>query len=349
MTNDEPSLEVSPINTTAIHKAILEVSIVALTLESAQNIFSNTQVPSPIPATLALFDQLSVDDQLAYLWYAYTEMGRTITPAAPGAARLQLAESLLTQIKQMSAEEQTQVMRDIASRADTPISRSYGFFSVNTKLAFWYELGELMKQGVVTPIPTGYQMSPGVKTVLEATQKLDPGQQITVLRNAVVDMGFDTSDLGPSSSRRTAEEPAFQRTAPTITSVKIEGITEPAVLSYIEAMNTDNFDAAVALFTTDGALQPPFQKPIVGREAITRYMREEAQGLNMMPKQGICEVKPDGSKQLKITGIVQTPWFGVNVGMNIAWRFLINPEGKIFFVAIDMLASPQELLNLRPV
>jgi hypothetical protein len=325
---------------------------VALTIQSAQTIFSNTQVPSPIPATIALFAQLNVDDQLAYLWYAYTEMGKTITPAAPGAARLQLAEGLLTQIKQMSREEQTKVMRDLASRADTPISRSYGFFSVNTKLAFWYELGELMKQGIITPIPVGYQMSPGVKVVLEATQKLDQGQQITVLRNTVVDMGFDTSELGPSSypkADKADTEPAFQRTTPVISSVKIDGITEPAVLGYIEAMNADNFDAAIALFTNEGALQPPFQKPIVGQKAIAKYMREEAQGLNMMPQQGICEVQPDGSKQLKITGVVQTPWFGVTVGMNISWRFLINPEGKIFFLAIDMLASPQELMNLRQV
>ena len=50
------------------------------TIESAQTIFSANQIPSPIPATIALFDQLGVDDQLAYLWYAYTEMGRTITP-----------------------------------------------------------------------------------------------------------------------------------------------------------------------------------------------------------------------------------------------------------------------------
>ena len=321
----------------------------ALTIQSAQTIFSNTQVPSPIPATIALFDQLNADDQLAYLWYAYTEMGKTITPAAPGVARLQLAESLLTQIKQMSREEQTKVMRDLANRADTPISRSYGFFSVNTKLAFWYELGELMKQGVITPIPVGYQMSPGVQFVLEATQKLDQGQQITVLRNTVVDMGFDTSELGPSAYPTAAKEPDFQRTTPVISSVKIDGIVEPAVLGYIEAMNADKFEDAIALFTPEGALQPPFQKPIIGREAIAKYMREEAQGLNMMPQQGICEVQPDGSKQLKITGVVQTPWFGVTVGMNISWRFLINPEGQIFFVAIDMLASPQELMNLRRV
>jgi hypothetical protein len=49
---------------------------------------------------------------------------------------------------------------------------------------------------------------------------------------------------------------------------------------------------------------------------------------------------------VKVTGKVQTPWFGANVGMNMAWRFLLDPQGKIFFVAIDLLASPKELLNL---
>lgn len=318
-----------------------------LTLESAQTIFSSTQVPSPIPATIALFDQLSVDDQLALLWYAYTEMGRTITPAAPGAARLQFAEGMLNQIKQMSEADQMQAMRDLASRADTPISRSYGYFSVNTKLAFWYELGELMKQGLVARVPTGYQMSRGVEAVLEAIKKLDPGQQITVLRNTVVDMGFDAS-LAPSTEPQ-PEEPLFTRSEPAPTQLSVEGIKESAVLGYFEAMNADDFETAIALFTADGALQPPFQKPLVGHEAIATYMRAEAQGLNIMPKQGISEALPDGSKQVKITGVVQTPWFGVNVGMNISWRFLLNPQGKIFFVAIDMLASPAELLNLRPM
>jgi len=70
------------------------------TTESASNRFSNrfnssTQFADAVPATTALFNSLSVDDQLALLWYAYTEMGRSITPAAPGAARLQLAEVVL--------------------------------------------------------------------------------------------------------------------------------------------------------------------------------------------------------------------------------------------------------------
>lgn len=318
-----------------------------LTLESAQNIFSNAQVPSPIPATIALFEQLSVDDQLALLWYAYTEMGRSITPAAVGAARLQFAEGLLNQIKQMPEAEQMQVMRDLANHADTSISRSYGYFSVNTKLAFWYELAELMKQGTVAPVPTGYEMSKGVAAVLEAIKKIDPGQQITVLRNTVLDMGFEPA--GAASNEQRAAEPMFKRTEPAPTQITVEGITEPTVLGYFKAMNADDFEAALALFTFDGALQPPFQKPIIGREAIGTYMRAEAQGLNIMPKQGISEALPDGSKQIKVTGVVQTPWFGVTVGMNISWRFLLNPQSKIFFVAIDMLASPQELLSLRPM
>lgn len=32
--------------------------------------------------------------------------------------------------------------------------------------------------------------------------------------------------------------------------------------------------------------------------------------------------------------------------MNVAWRFLLSPEGKIYFVAIDLLATPAELLML---
>ncbi|MBR8834489.1 MAG: nuclear transport factor 2 family protein [Stigonema ocellatum SAG 48.90 = DSM 106950] len=317
------------------------------TIESAQSIFSNTQVPSPIPATLALFEQLSVDDKLALLWYVYTEMGRSVTPAAVGAARLQFAEGLLQEIRKLSQPDQLQVMRDLANRADTPASRSYGFFSVNTKLAFWYELGELMKQGIVAPMPAGYKISKGIQVVLDTIKQLDAGQQITVLRNAVVDMGFSSTAIPTSAA--TSAEPLFQRAEPAPAKIAVEGITEPTVLSYLEALNKDDFEAALALFTPDGALQPPFQKPLIGKEAIGRYMRAEAQGLNILPQQGISESLPDGSKQVKVTGIVQTPWFGVNVGMNISWRFLLNPQGNIFFVAIDMLASPQELLSLRPV
>lgn len=65
-----------------------------------------------------------------------------------------------------------------------------------------------------------------------------------------------------------------------------------------------------------------------------------------MPERGIVETVEEGHTPIKVTGKVQTPWFGSSVGMNIAWRFLLNSEGKIFYVAIDLLASPKELLTL---
>lgn len=315
------------------------------TVESARSIFPNTQVADAVPSTTATFDQLSIDDKLAFLWYAYTELGRTITPAAPGKANLQLMEGLLNQIKQMSPEEQTQLMRDLATNADTSISRSYAYFGVNAKLGFWWQLGEWMKQGIVAPMPTGYQMSSNVKAVLEAVQKIDPGQQITVLRNTVVNMGFDPAQVSKQEAKVVNFKFPRTEAAPKIT---IEGIAEPTVVKYIEAMNADDVETAVALFADKGALQPPFQKPIVGRDAISAYLRDEGQGLTMLPQQGVSESIEDGYTQHKITGKVQTPWFGATVGMNIAWRFLLDPQGKIFFVAIDLLASPKELLNLLP-
>lgn len=313
------------------------------TIETAQGIFSNTQVASAVPSTVEAFKQLSAEDQLALLWFAYTEMGVTITRAAPGAASMVLAEGLLAQIKQMPALAQTQMMCDLANRADTPFSRSYATFSVNTKLGFWYELAEFMAKGIVAPIPSGYQLSAKAKTVLESIKRLDPGQQITVLRNTVVTMGYDPTlnDYAKVSDPVVPPKELASRTK-----VTIEGITNPTVLSYINNMNAYDFEAAVALFSEKGALQPPFQKPIVGPVAILEYMREECPGLKMMPERGIAENIEDGYTQIKVTGKVETPWFGSKAAMNIAWRFLIDPQNKIFFVAIDLLASPKELLNL---
>ncbi|MGQ4647609.1 orange carotenoid protein N-terminal domain-containing protein [Lyngbya aestuarii] len=314
------------------------------TLQSAQSIFPNTQVANAVPDTIEQYNQLSAEDQLALLWFAYKEMGVTITPAAPGAARMVLAEGLLAQIKQMPPAAQTQVMCDLTNRADTPFCRSYASFSMNIKLGFWYQLGEWMAQGIVAPIPEGYKPSSNASAVLQSIRNLDPGQQITVLRNTVVNMGYDPDAPG---SYKKVEEPVAPPTAPAArTQVTIEGISNSTVLGYINNMNANDFEAAVALFAEKGALQPPFEKPIVGHEAILAYMREQCQGLKMMPERGVAESVEDGYTSVKVTGKVQTPWFGASVGMNIAWRFLLDPQNKIFFVGIDLLASPKELLNL---
>lgn len=311
------------------------------TIDTARGIFPDTLSADVVPATIARFSQLSAEDQLALIWFAYLEMGTTITVAAPGAASMVLAEGTLNQIRNMSFREQAQAMCDLANRTDTPICRTYANWSANIKLGFWYQLGKWMEEGAVAPIPEGYKLSANATAVLQAIRNIDPGQQITVLRNAVVGMGYESS-----SSPRVSEPVVVPKDMAERTQVKIEGVDNPTVLSYMDNLNANDFDALIQLFTPDGALQPPFQKPVVGKEAVLRFFREDCQNLKLLPERGVSEPTQDGFTQIKVTGKVQTPWFGANVGMNMAWRFLLTPEGKIFFVAIDLLASPKELLNL---
>jgi hypothetical protein len=113
----------------------------------------------------------------------------------------------------------------------------------------------------------------------------------------------------------------------------------------MELLNANDFDNLIQLFLVDGALQPPFKKPIVGADNILRFFKEDCQNLKLLPERGLTEPADDGFTRIKITGTVQTPWFGAGVGMNVAWRFLLNSDGKIYFVAIDLLASPAELLK----
>jgi len=312
------------------------------TLDRATRIFPETRSADVVPALTARFRLLSAEDQLALIWFAYLEMGRTITIAAPGAARMQFAEPVLQQIKAMSFPEQSQVMCDLANRSDTPIGRTYANWSVNIKLGFWYQLGQWMAAGLVAPIPEGYQLSANAAAVLSSVKSVDQGQQITLLRNFVVDMGFDPAK---GEGQRVMEPVVAPTPEEQRRKVFIEGVINPTVTSYMELLNANDFDNLIQLFLPDGALQAPFQKPIVGTEAILRFFREDCQNLQLLPERGYAEPSDDGFTQIKVTGKVQTPWFGAGIGMNVAWRFLLNPEGKIYFVAIDLLASPAELLK----
>jgi hypothetical protein len=314
------------------------------TLDTARGIFPNTLAADVVPATIARFNQLNTEDQLALIWFAYLEMGKTVTVAATGAANMALAEPTLEAIRKMTPLQQTQVMCDLANRADTEICRTYASWTPNLKLGFWYQLGEFMAQGFVAPIPAGYKLSANANAVLATIQGLESGQQITVLRNAVVNMGFDVSRMG--DYERVSEPVVPPQEMSQRTQVAIAGVTNPTILEYMNNLNANDFEALITLFTPDGALQPPFQRPIVGKDAILRFFREECQNLKLIPERGIAEPADEGFTQIKVTGKVQTPWFGGGVGMNVAWRFLLNPSGKIFFVAIDLLASPKELLNL---
>jgi hypothetical protein len=137
------------------------------------------------------FKQLGADDQIALLWCIYAEVGQSITTIVQEASRLHLAQLLIDQIKQMTYVRQLQVMRDLANQVNTPFSRSYGVMSVNTKLCFWYVLADLMQKHIELPISAHLQISTTAKNVLGMIKNLTCGQQTTLLRNAVIDMGVE--------------------------------------------------------------------------------------------------------------------------------------------------------------
>lgn len=125
--------------------------------------------------------------------------------------------------------------------------------------------------------------------------------------------------------------------------IAIEGITEPTILQYFELFNAGAFEAVSQLFDSEGVMNAPFESAIVGPEAIAAYLHQEATGMTLLPRQGVIETIEEGSTQVQVAGKVQTPWFGVNV----SWLFILNAQQKIVSATIKLLASPQELLNLR--
>ncbi len=134
-------------------------------------------------------------------------------------------------------------------------------------------------------------------------------------------------------------------TRPVLTrSINIAGITKPAVLRYFETLNAGDFAATANLFADDGILNAPFEEPIIGKSSIDTYLKTEARGMQLEPQQGISQVLEDGLVEVQVSGRVQTSAFGINV----AWLFLLNSHEEILSVTVKLLASPQELLNLRP-
>jgi hypothetical protein len=133
-------------------------------------------------------------------------------------------------------------------------------------------------------------------------------------------------------------------TRPIITSsIKIAGITKPTVLRYFETLNAGDFDATANLFAEDGVLHAPFEEPIIGSSSIATYLKTEARGMQLEPQQGVSQILEEGNVEVQVSGRVQTSAFGINV----AWLFLLNSDQKLLSVTVKLLASPQELLNLR--
>ncbi|MEM9155589.1 MAG: ketosteroid isomerase family protein [Cyanobacteria bacterium P01_F01_bin.33] len=116
------------------------------------------------------------------------------------------------------------------------------------------------------------------------------------------------------------------------------------VCRYFSAFNRGEFDAVTALFAEEGSLYPPFEPPIVGRDAIAVYLDREADGMEASPH--TVEVHPlaDSRIQVDVRGKVTALVFNVNV----AWQFMLTASGEIESVRVNLLASLEELLKIRP-
>lgn len=145
------------------------------------------------PDLISAFSALSTDQKLALLWFLYKEIGKSITPAAPGAstAAPAIAAGLFDQVLDLTHQEQLEVQRDLVERKNTLISREYGALSDTTKLLFWYLLAQGMDRTEIIPMPADYQLEADAQACMAQIQQLENAEQITLLRNLVADMGTD--------------------------------------------------------------------------------------------------------------------------------------------------------------
>lgn len=144
---------------------------------------------SDISQELSELKALSTDDQLGLLWKLYEGMGESITPAAPGAAEPQFTRSLLESVKAMDESAQLSFMRGLVNRKRTEKTAEYSQLSEDNKLVFWYELAEAMEAGTVVPVPEDYELPAGAAKLFISITALEFNQQITLLRQSVLDMG----------------------------------------------------------------------------------------------------------------------------------------------------------------
>ncbi|GAX35504.1 orange carotenoid protein N-terminal domain-containing protein [Nodularia sp. NIES-3585] len=153
------------------------------------------------------FNALDTDAKLAWFYFVYKKMGKSITPAAPEAAEPELSPMLLGDYFQLSPEQQLTIMRDIVEGKDTDYSRAYGAIKENNQLLVWYAWAAAMGNQVVG-MPNNYQGTDAIKNLLSQTEKLDFEGQISVFRTIAGQMGY--SDVQPIETQaQTGKTPSL--------------------------------------------------------------------------------------------------------------------------------------------
>ena len=137
------------------------------------------------------FRKFDVDTQLALLWFGYLDIKEQLTPANQTSAQ-DTAAALYNQIKELPQEQQLQAQRDIASCADTDISRAYKALSSSAKIDIWLRIAQGMEEGSLIPVPSSYELPSETKDFVETVTALDFEQRIDFTRSAVFEMGVQS-------------------------------------------------------------------------------------------------------------------------------------------------------------
>jgi hypothetical protein len=173
---------------------------------SSNQTFSQAQSNETLKVVEA-FNALDTDAKLAWLYFVYEKMGKSITPAAPAAAEPELAPLLLGDYLKLSDEQQLAIMRDIVNCEDTDYSRAYGAIKENNQLLVWYAWAVAMGDTVVG-MPDNYKSTDAINNLLSQIEGLDFEGQISVLRTIAGEMGY--SDVKPIETQaQTGKTPSL--------------------------------------------------------------------------------------------------------------------------------------------
>ncbi|MBW4511870.1 MAG: Orange carotenoid protein [Scytonematopsis contorta HA4267-MV1] len=137
---------------------------------------------------LQVFDGFDVDTKLALLWFGYLDIKDELNPVNTTSSQ-RLAEAVFNQIQSMSKQEQLQAQRDIASNADTTISREYYGLDPSARLDLWLRLSQGMEKGTIIPMPEGYKLPENTNDFVKMVSSLEFEQRIEFTRSAVMKMG----------------------------------------------------------------------------------------------------------------------------------------------------------------
>ncbi len=116
------------------------------------------------------------------------------------------------------------------------------------------------------------------------------------------------------------------------------------VLCYFDLFNLGEYQQVADLFATEGSLFPPFESPVIGVNEIANYLMREADGMTVSLLSAEMHSREDGRYQIDVRGKVTSLVFRVNV----AWCFMLTGDSKIESVRVNLVATLEELLKLRP-